>query len=156
MYKTMKKYILYVLEENLRYNSFLPVIYICSCLNFDLVQLSGFKMEVIETAYAGHAKVLSSTVDLQKFPDGNINCVSLFSCSFLFGNQIPFYFTIQDAIFFFLFTGIICVGGDGIVNEVISFPIFLSFCIENELEYSVALLHLGGHFVCIYSLHLKL
>ncbi|AQK50826.1 Sphingoid long-chain bases kinase 1 [Zea mays] len=42
-------------------------------------------MEVIETAYAGHAKVLSSTVDLKKFPDG-----------------------------------IICVGGDGIVNEVLN------------------------------------
>jgi hypothetical protein len=50
---------MYVLEENLRYASFLPVIYICLRLNFDLVQLSGFKMEVIETAYAGHAKVLS-------------------------------------------------------------------------------------------------
>ncbi|XP_066352606.1 sphingoid long-chain bases kinase 1-like [Miscanthus floridulus] len=49
------------------------------------LKLSGFKMEVIETAYAGHAKVLSSTVDLKKFPDG-----------------------------------IICVGGDGIVNEVLN------------------------------------
>lgn len=77
MYKT-EKLILYVLEENLRYTSFLPVIYICLCLNFDLVQLSGFKMEVIETAYAGHAKVLSSSVDLEKFPDGNIKCVSFF------------------------------------------------------------------------------
>lgn len=48
------------------------------------MQLSGFKMEVIETAYAGHAKVLSSTVDLKKFPDGNINCVSLFFVFFLF------------------------------------------------------------------------
>jgi len=84
MYKTVQKYILYVLEENLRYASFLPVIYICLRLNFDLVQLSGFKMKVIETAYAGHAKVLSSTVDLKKFPDGNINCVSLFSYSFFF------------------------------------------------------------------------
>jgi len=87
-----------VLEENLRYTSFLPVIYICLRLNFDLVQLSGFKMEVIETAYAGHAKVLSSTVDLKKFPDGNINCVSF--SFFLFCNQVPVYFTFQDAIFF--------------------------------------------------------
>ena len=101
MYKTMKKYILYVLEENLRYNSFLPVIYICSCLNFDLVQLSGFKMEVIETAYAGHAKVLSSTVDLQKFPDGNINCVSLFSCSFLFWQSNSFLFHYSRCYLFF-------------------------------------------------------
>jgi hypothetical protein len=91
---------MYVLEENLRYASFLPVIYICLRLNFDLVQLSGFKMEVIETAYAGHAKVLSSTIDLKKFPDGNINCVSIFFFLF-FGNQVPVYFTIQDAIFFF-------------------------------------------------------
>lgn len=49
-------------------------------------------------------------------------------------------------IFFSLFTGIICVGGDGIVNEVISFPMFLSFCKENQLECSFVLLHLGGHF----------
>lgn len=78
-----------------------------------------------------------------------ISIVYLFFFFLFFGNQVPVYFTIQDAIFFFLFTGIICVGGDGIVNEVISFPIFLSFCIENELEYSLALLHLGGHFLCI-------
>ncbi|KAF8712906.1 hypothetical protein HU200_028686 [Digitaria exilis] len=49
------------------------------------LKLSGFVMEVVETAYAGHAKVLASTVDLNKFPDG-----------------------------------IICVGGDGIVNEVLN------------------------------------
>ncbi|CAL5010140.1 unnamed protein product [Urochloa decumbens] len=49
------------------------------------LKLSGFLMEVVETAYAGHAKVLASTVDLSKFPDG-----------------------------------IICVGGDGIVNEVLN------------------------------------
>ncbi|TVU42756.1 hypothetical protein EJB05_09177 [Eragrostis curvula] len=53
--------------------------------NFDLVQLSGFTMEVIETAYAGHAKAIASTVDLSNCPDG-----------------------------------IICVGGDGIVNEVLN------------------------------------
>ncbi|GJN39660.1 hypothetical protein PR202_gb28792 [Eleusine coracana subsp. coracana] len=47
--------------------------------------LSGFTMEVIETAYAGHAKTIASTIDLSKFPDG-----------------------------------IICVGGDGIVNEVLN------------------------------------
>lgn len=56
-------------------------------LNFDLVQLSGFAMEVVETAYAGHAKVLASTVDLSTCPDGNINRISfsaivlLFHCS---------------------------------------------------------------------------
>ncbi|KAL6659317.1 hypothetical protein ACP70R_003357 [Stipagrostis hirtigluma subsp. patula] len=49
------------------------------------LKLSGFMMEVVETAYAGHAKVLASTVDLNKCPDG-----------------------------------IICVGGDGIVNEVLN------------------------------------
>jgi len=88
-----------VLEENLRYTSFLPVIYICLRLNFDLVQLSSFKMEVIETAYAGHAKVLSSTVDLKKFPDGNINCVS-FSFFFL---AIKFlYISLFKMLFFFL------------------------------------------------------
>ncbi|XP_062196032.1 sphingoid long-chain bases kinase 1-like [Phragmites australis] len=49
------------------------------------LKLSGFVMEVVETAYAGHAKVLASTVDINKCPDG-----------------------------------IICVGGDGIVNEVLN------------------------------------
>ena len=125
-----------MLEENLRYTSFLPVIYICLRLNFDLVQLSGFKMEVIETAYAGHAKVLSSTVDLKKFPDGNINCVSFsfffLAIKFLYISlfKMLFFFLFKKkgvpSLFFFLFTGIICVGGDGIVNEVISFPTFLS------------------------------
>ncbi|CAM0911265.1 unnamed protein product [Alopecurus aequalis] len=49
------------------------------------LKLSGFAMEVVETAYAGHAKVLASTVDLSTCPDG-----------------------------------IICVGGDGVVNEVLN------------------------------------
>ncbi|TVU42757.1 hypothetical protein EJB05_09178 [Eragrostis curvula] len=49
------------------------------------LKLSGFTMEVIETAYAGHAKAIASTVDLSNCPDG-----------------------------------IICVGGDGIVNEVLN------------------------------------
>lgn len=49
------------------------------------LKLSGFVMEVVETAYAGHAKVLASTVDLTTCPDG-----------------------------------IICVGGDGVVNEVLN------------------------------------
>jgi hypothetical protein len=75
-------------------------------LNFDLVQLSGFKMEVIETSYAGHAKVLSSTVDLKKFPDGNINCLSF--SFFFFGNQVPVYFTFQDAIFFLVYRYYMC------------------------------------------------
>lgn len=39
-------------------------------------------MEVVETAYAGHAKVLASTVDLNKFPDGNINFVSFYFANF--------------------------------------------------------------------------
>uniref|UniRef100_A0A0D9X4G8 DAGKc domain-containing protein n=1 Tax=Leersia perrieri TaxID=77586 RepID=A0A0D9X4G8_9ORYZ len=47
--------------------------------------LSGFMMQVVETAYAGHAHVLASTVDLSTCRDG-----------------------------------IICVGGDGIVNEVLN------------------------------------
>uniref|UniRef100_A0A0A9CPA8 DAGKc domain-containing protein n=1 Tax=Arundo donax TaxID=35708 RepID=A0A0A9CPA8_ARUDO len=33
------------------------------------LKLSGFVMEVIETAYAGHAKAIASTVDLCKCPD---------------------------------------------------------------------------------------
>ncbi|BAF22920.1 sphingoid long-chain bases kinase 1 [Oryza sativa Japonica Group] len=49
------------------------------------LELSGFMMQVVETAYAGHAHALASTVDLSTCPDG-----------------------------------IICVGGDGIVNEVLN------------------------------------
>ncbi|KAM0875405.1 hypothetical protein ACQ4PT_036802 [Festuca glaucescens] len=49
------------------------------------LKLSGFAMEVVETAYAGHAKELASTVDFSTCPDG-----------------------------------IICVGGDGVVNEVLN------------------------------------
>jgi hypothetical protein len=47
-------------------------------LNFDLVQLSGFTMEIIETAYAGHAKAIASTVDLSKIPDGKVIYVTVF------------------------------------------------------------------------------
>ncbi|KAF0900379.1 hypothetical protein E2562_031577 [Oryza meyeriana var. granulata] len=49
------------------------------------LKLSGFMMQVVETAYAGHAYALASTIDLSTCPDG-----------------------------------IICVGGDGIVNEVLN------------------------------------
>lgn len=35
-----------------------------------------------------------------------------------------------NVLYFLLFTGIICVGGDGIVNEVSSVPMFLSFFLE--------------------------
>ncbi|XP_043725108.1 sphingoid long-chain bases kinase 1-like isoform X2 [Telopea speciosissima] len=48
-------------------------------------KLAGFKMEVVKTTYAGHARHLASTVDFSTCPDG-----------------------------------IICVGGDGIVNEVLN------------------------------------
>ncbi|KAG2547856.1 hypothetical protein PVAP13_9KG129300 [Panicum virgatum] len=47
--------------------------------------LAGFKMEVVKTTHAGHAKSLVSTVDFSTCPDG-----------------------------------IVCVGGDGIVNEVLN------------------------------------
>ncbi|KMS98303.1 hypothetical protein BVRB_4g093710 [Beta vulgaris subsp. vulgaris] len=46
-------------------------------------QDTGFKLEVIKSTWAGHAKILASTVDSSTCPDG-----------------------------------IVCVGGDGIVNEV--------------------------------------
>ncbi|CAA6656460.1 unnamed protein product [Spirodela intermedia] len=48
-----------------------------------IFKLAGFKMEIVNTTSAGHAKSLASTVDFSTCPDG-----------------------------------IICVGGDGIVNEV--------------------------------------
>lgn len=50
-----------------------------------IFQLAGFKMEIVKTTSAGHARKLASTVDFALCPDG-----------------------------------IICVGGDGIVNEVLN------------------------------------
>uniref|UniRef100_A0A1D1YE79 Sphingoid long-chain bases kinase 1 n=2 Tax=Anthurium amnicola TaxID=1678845 RepID=A0A1D1YE79_9ARAE len=50
-----------------------------------IFKLAGFKMEVVNTTSAGHAKTLASTVDFSACPDG-----------------------------------IICVGGDGIINEVLN------------------------------------
>ncbi|KAJ8446359.1 hypothetical protein Cgig2_019252 [Carnegiea gigantea] len=50
-----------------------------------IFKLAGFKMEVVKTNSAGHARKLASTVDFSTCPDG-----------------------------------IICVGGDGIVNEVLN------------------------------------
>ncbi|XP_039123932.1 sphingoid long-chain bases kinase 1 isoform X1 [Dioscorea cayenensis subsp. rotundata] len=50
-----------------------------------IFELAGFKMEVVKTTSAGHAKTLASTVDFSTCPDG-----------------------------------IVCVGGDGIVNEVLN------------------------------------
>ncbi|XP_072968922.1 sphingoid long-chain bases kinase 1-like isoform X1 [Typha angustifolia] len=50
-----------------------------------MFKLAGFKMEVIETTSAEHAKVLASTIDFSTCSDG-----------------------------------IICVGGDGVVNEVLN------------------------------------
>ncbi|XP_078447810.1 long-chain base (LCB) kinase 1 [Wolffia australiana] len=50
-----------------------------------IFKLAGFKMEIVNTTSAGHAKTLASTVDFSACPDG-----------------------------------IICVGGDGIVNEVLN------------------------------------
>jgi hypothetical protein len=79
--------------EDHKYASLVPLpIIIFLHLNFDLLQLSGFMMEVVETAYAGHAKVLASTVDLNKCPDGNTNFVFFFckfpSCAILFHYSI--------------------------------------------------------------------
>ncbi|GLT87178.1 hypothetical protein SLE2022_052750 [Rubroshorea leprosula] len=50
-----------------------------------IFKLAGFKLEVVKTTSAGHAKKLASTVDISTCPDG-----------------------------------IICVGGDGIINEVLN------------------------------------
>ena len=41
-------------------------------------------MEVVETEYAGHAKVLASTVDLSTCPDGNTNSISVFASALPF------------------------------------------------------------------------
>jgi hypothetical protein len=52
------------------------------------VQLAGFAMEVVETAYAGHAKVLASTVDFTTCPDGNINCTFVFATALSYHSSI--------------------------------------------------------------------
>ncbi|CAI8594583.1 unnamed protein product [Vicia faba] len=50
-----------------------------------IFRLAGFRLEVVKTTSAGHARKLASTVDISTCPDG-----------------------------------IICVGGDGIINEVVN------------------------------------
>ncbi|KAI4358077.1 hypothetical protein L6164_001980 [Bauhinia variegata] len=50
-----------------------------------IFKLAGFRLEVVKTTSAGHARKLASSVDISKCPDG-----------------------------------IICVGGDGIINEVLN------------------------------------
>ncbi|GMY18564.1 sphingoid long-chain bases kinase 1 [Fagus crenata] len=50
-----------------------------------IFKLAGFKLEIVKTTSAGHAKKLASSVDISTCPDG-----------------------------------IICVGGDGIINEVLN------------------------------------
>ncbi|KAM7270882.1 hypothetical protein ACFE04_030096 [Oxalis oulophora] len=50
-----------------------------------IFKLAGFKLEIVNTTSAGHARKLASTVDISTCPDG-----------------------------------IICVGGDGIINEVLN------------------------------------
>ncbi|KAG6470563.1 sphingoid long-chain bases kinase 1-like [Zingiber officinale] len=51
----------------------------------DVISLVGFEMEVVKTEYAGHARELASTIEINTYPNG-----------------------------------IVCVGGDGIVNEVLN------------------------------------
>ena len=71
-------------------------------------------MEVVETAYAGHAKVLASTVDLNKCPDGNTSFIFFFLQISIMCHLVSLFNMLSSL----LFTGIVCVGGDGIVNEV--------------------------------------
>lgn len=87
-----------------------------------LFQLAGFKLEVVKTTCAGHAKKLASTVDFSTCPDGT--CYLLIFGHFAY-TSYPLFLSLIFLFVFFL-VGIVCVGGDGIVNEVClqSFPLW--------------------------------
>lgn len=65
-------------------------------------------MEVVKTTAAGHARKLAATVDINTCPDGKSRML-FYALVFFF----ECCFSLYDR-----FTGIVCVGGDGIINEV--------------------------------------
>ncbi|XP_042466042.1 AAA ATPase forming ring-shaped complexes-like [Zingiber officinale] len=67
--------------------------------------LAGFEMEVVKIEYAGHERELVSTVEINTYPDA-------------------YYLTAENV------SGIVCVGRDGIVNELL---IILLFEVANLL-----------------------
>lgn len=83
-------------------------------------------MEIVNTTSAGHAKSLASTVDFSTCPDGMTT--SLYGCLREEEEKERFFFFFLSCQvtpsgltllrFCLVCAGIICVGGDGIVNEV--------------------------------------
>lgn len=92
-------------------------------MELQLWQLAGFKLEVVNTTSAGHARKLASSVDISTCPDGTIPWLIISWHPFLFAFVLAFWLCSTSLWFnqfvqIVLFSGIICVGGDGIINEV--------------------------------------
>lgn len=81
-------------------------------------------MEVVKTTHKDHAKTLASTVDINRCPDGTDALLydELSECGLLLVllNYFPYLQSLhpEHVYHLFSFPGIICVGGDGIINEV--------------------------------------
>lgn len=89
------------------------------------MQLAGFELKVVKTTSAGHARKLAADVDFTTCPDGKIWFCVLQQLS---TPIILLLLTLSPG--FSLLAGIICVGGDGIINEVYTVTIFsLPICI---------------------------
>ncbi|KAK6121501.1 hypothetical protein DH2020_044761 [Rehmannia glutinosa] len=80
-----------------------------------IFKLAGFQLEVVKTTSAGHARKLAASVDFSTCPDGTFD-----SCDFkqLLDIVVLIPLTVDSLIV--VHAGIICVGGDGIINEVLN------------------------------------
>lgn len=86
-----------------------------------LSQLAGIKMEVVKTNKAGHARELASTVDISLCSDGIYAWFfTEWYCLHISASDMrnPSYISTITYEILVILPGIICVGGDGIINEV--------------------------------------
>lgn len=74
-------------------------------------------MEVVKTNKAGHARELASTVDISLCSDGT-NAWSITKTYQLLICVFSSYISTITYEILIILSGIICVGGDGIINEV--------------------------------------